>query len=203
MMRSTAAAVTAVVLASLLAGCGKDRVAYSGFLNDYTNFRQIEQNTLFYRDTGAELSRYDKFIIDPVIVHFAPNAEGTAIDPATLAEAVRYFEQVLKETLEEHGHEVVTTPGRDTIRIRTAITDIKLTKGEWNILPQTKLLGIGLGGASMEAEAIDTQTGRRVLAIVVTSTGGALDAEGFGSLDDVKQVMRAWVDDLIKRLRAA
>jgi hypothetical protein len=203
MTRSTAAAVAAVVLASLLAGCGKDKVAQSGFLNDYSNFRQIEQNTLFYRDAAAQLSRYDKFIIDPIIVLFAPNAEGTAIDPATLYEAVGYFEQILKETLEEHGHEVVTTPGRDTIRIRTAITDIKLTKGEWNILPQTKLLGLGLGGASMEAEAIDTQTGRRVMAIIVTSTGEALDAEGFGSLDDAKQVMRAWVDDLIKRLRAA
>ncbi len=202
MMRSTAT-VAAAVLASLLAGCGKDKVAHSGFLNDYSNFRQIEQDTLFYRDTAAQLSRYDKFIIDPISVHFAPNAEGTAIDPATLAEAMRYFEQVLKETLEKHGHEVVTTPGRNTIRIRTAITDIKLTKGEWNILPQTKLLGIGLGGASMEAEAVDTQTGRRVLAIVVTSTGGGLDVEGFSSLDDVKEVMRAWVDDLIKRLRAA
>jgi hypothetical protein len=41
------------------------------------------------------------------------------------------------------------------------------------------------------------------MAIIVTSTGEALDAEGFGSLDDAKQVMRAWVDDLIKRLRAA
>ena len=31
-----------------------------------------------------KLKQYKKFIIDPVIVHFAPNAKGTTINPSDL-----------------------------------------------------------------------------------------------------------------------
>ncbi len=47
-----------------------------------------------------------------------------------------------------------------------AITEIKKTKVVFNIEPRMKMLGLGLSGASMEAEAVDSVTSERILAVV-------------------------------------
>ncbi len=73
-----------------------------------------------------------------------------------------------------------------------------------NIHPATKLSGVGLGGASMEAEAIDSVSGRRVFAVVDTRQGSrfALTA-GLSELGHAKQVITHWVERFVKRVDEA
>jgi hypothetical protein len=89
------------------------------------------------------------------------------------------------------------------LRLRVAITEIKKTIGVLNIHPATKLTGAGLGGASFEGEALDSQTGERVLAIVDSRPGNVLSLEGLGEFDHAKQVMRFWVERFVKTMDEA
>ncbi len=64
-----------------------------------------------------------------------------------------------------------------------------------------KLSGVGLGGASMEAEAIDSQSGERVLAVIDSQMGNRLSiVPGLDPLGHAKQVIRRWVKRFVKRM---
>jgi hypothetical protein len=136
-------------------------------------------------------------------VHFAPNAKGTALDPAKLKKLSDYaYDEVAKALSERYT--VVTAPGPGVLRLRTALTDIKKTTPALNIHPATKLSGLGLGGASMEAEALDSQTGERVFAVVDTRQGDRLAiAAGLDPLGHAKQVIRHWIERFVKRVDKA
>ena len=129
-------------------------------------------------------------MVDPIMVHFAPNAKGIAVDPFKVQQVADYFHRELWQALSIR-YQVVDTPGPGVLRLRTAITDTKTTVPIMNIHPGTKLLGLGLGGASMEGEAVDSQTGERVLAVVDSRRGGRLTIEeGMYELDHAKYVMQ-------------
>ena len=191
-----------LLLLMIPSGCGKSQSSYSGFLGDYAQLEPTAQDTLFYRTPRRSLAQYDKFILEPIIVHFAPSAEGTSIDPEKLNELTEYFSEELVAGLSQQ-YQQVTTPGPRVLRLRVAVTDVKRSTGALNVLPQIKLLGVGLGGASMEAEALDSQTGQRVMAVVQSQSGTRLSLEGLGEFDHAKQVMRMWVDQFVKRVEEA
>ncbi len=73
-----------------------------------------------------------------------------------------------------------------------------------NIHPATKLSGIGLGGASMEAEALDSQTGERVFAVVDTREGNRLSiGAGLSELGHAQQVIKHWIERFVNRVDRA
>lgn len=196
-----------VLLAAVLltVGCaGKKTAEFSGFLSDYsllTANPELE-GAITWEDPSADLGKYNKFQVDEVLVHFAPNAEGSSIDPDTIKEISDYMENQLVAALSKN-YQVVNAPGPGVLRIRVAITDIKLSKPAWNIHPGSKLAGAGLGGASMEAEAIDTQTGKRVAAIVDSRPARRASFKGYRKLDHPKEVIDFWINRFMKRLDEA
>jgi hypothetical protein len=188
---------------ALLAACGAGAVKQSGFL---TNYAQLQPDTtiegaLAYR--APNLYSYRKFMLDPVVVHFASKAEGTAIDPGKVKELTDYFNDQLVKALSQN-YQVVNKAGSGVLRLRIAITKIVETTPLLNIHPAMKLTGAGLGGASMEAEAIDAVTNKRVAAIVETASGSRLSiGAGLSTLGHAKQVIDGWVERFVKRLDAA
>ena len=184
---------------------------YSGFLGDYSKLKKSRklEGAMSYENPSKSLKEYDKFIIDPVVVHFAPNAKGIGIDPSKVQQVAAYFHRELWQALSIR-YQVVNTPGPGVLRLRAAITDIKTTVPIMNIHPGTKLLGqligLGLGGASMEAEAVDSQTGERVLAVVDSRKGGFNPLPSTAMIDDVahaKEVMRHWAKRFVGRVDKA
>jgi len=195
----------AVACPTLLTGCQTHKAAHSGFLKDYSMLRPSPEveDALFYQNPAKSLKNYNKFMIDPILVHFAPNAKGTALDPAKLVVLTDYAFEQLTEALSKR-YAVVRAPGPGVLHLRAALTDIKKTIPALNIHPATKLSGIGLGGASMEAEALDSQTGERVMAVVDTRLGNRFTiAAGLDSLGHAKQVLRHWAQRFVKRLDEA
>jgi hypothetical protein len=156
-----------------------------------------------YKHPTSGLRDYDKFMIDPVIVHFAPNAKGTAIDPSKVKQLTDYAAAELHKSLSAR-YQVVSASGPGVLRLRLALTDIKKTTPAMSIHPATKLSGVGLGGASMEAEAIDSKTGERVLAVVDTRVGDRFAVSaGLDPLGHAKQVIRRWAERFLKRIDKA
>jgi hypothetical protein len=206
MVLSVPCMVVLVAMSSgLLTGCQAHKAAYSGFLGDYSKLRPSPEveDALYFQNPGKSLKDYDKFMIDPVLVHFAPNAKGTVLDPAKLKKLTDYaYDEAAKALSERYA--VVNAPGPGVLRLRAALTDIKKTKPAMNIHPATKLSGIGLGGASMEAEALDSQTGERVFAVVDTRQGNRLAiGAGLSQLGHAEQVIKHWIERFVSRVDKA
>ena len=168
-MRIRTFAAAAVV--TFLAGCAAT-VSQSGFLRDYSQLKPVAvvDGAMSAGDRGAIFRNYDRFIIDPVIVHFAPDAKGTAINPKEISELVEYFDSRARKAFADKNI-LAARPGPRVARIRVAMTDIKEAIPVLNIHPATKLSGLGLGGATMEAEVLDSLTNRRIFAILDTQKG--------------------------------
>ena len=180
---------------------------YSGFLGDYSKLKKSRKlkGAMSYENPSKSLKEYDKFIIDPVVVHFAPNAKGIGVDPLKVKQVADYLHREMWQALSIR-YQVVNTPGPGVLRLRAAITDIKTTVPIMNIHPGTKLLGqligLGLGGASMEVE----QTGERVLAVVDSRKAGFKPLPSRAAIDTVahaKEVMRYWVKRFVGRVDKA
>jgi Protein of unknown function (DUF3313) len=194
----------AVGLVVVLAGCAQTQ--QSGFLQDYSQLQPSPDvnAAMVYVNPARPLKDYNKFIIDPVVIHFAPEAKGAGIEPDTLKELTDHFRAEVVQALTKSGYQVVTAPDAGVMRIRVAITDISKTVPVANIHPAMKMSGIGLGGASMEAEGLDAQTQQRVFAVVDSQSGSRLGfVSGFQIYTHAKEVMTGWAERLVQRLDEA
>lgn len=194
-----------VLTCGVMVGCQQEKTLYSGFLSDYSRLKpnpEVE-GALYFQAPGASLAHYDKFIIDPIRIHFAPNAKGVSIDPVELSELAQFAWNHMVTALSKR-YQVVDHPGPGVLRIRAAITDIKKTQPLLNIHPGTKLAGMGLGGASVESEATDTMTNQIVIAVVDMREGNRLSiAEGLHEMGHPKQVIEHWIKRFVRRLDEA
>jgi hypothetical protein len=192
-----------IAATGLLAACAGETTKQSGFLQNYSQLKpdaKIE-GASSYR--ASNLYSYRKFILDPIVVHFAPKAEGAAIEPDKLKELTDYFYNNAIKALSKN-YQIVKEPGPGVARLRVAITNIEETNPLLNIHPGTKFTGAGLGGASMEAEAVDSTTNKRLAAIVETARGSrASIGAGLSRLGHAKQVIDGWIERFVKRLDEA
>jgi len=208
-MRKMTIRSTTVVCALLgigLSGCAAKEQKYAGFLGDYSRLSPDKQadNALTYFSPDHDLGKYDKFMIDPILVHFAPHAKGTSVDAGKLDELVDYFDAELRKALTENKYQVVQKKGPGVVRLRIALTDVRKTTAALNVHPATKLSGMGTGGAAMEAEMIDSRSGQRIAALVDARQGNRMSlGAGFKETGHAHQVVDHWIKRLMTRLNKA
>ena len=191
--------VLGVVLAVGLTGCGL-QAQKSGFLGDYSQLKPSEKSegTMVYWNPAKPLKNYNSFIIEPVVVHFAPDAKGGGIDPETLNELAVYFHDQVVQGLTKSGYTVVKQPAAGVLKVRAAITQIDKTVPVANIHPAMKMTGLGLGGASMEAEGTDSKSNDRVFAVTDSRKGSRLDITGgLQWYGNAKGVMQEWAERFV------
>ena len=184
----------------IIGGCGPKKVASTGFLSDYSRLEPHSSTSLRYVDRGA-LGTYSSFIVDPVAARIYGEAKGK-ISAEDLQDIISYMHAAIVRELSDR-YTIAYRPGPGVARIRVAITDLKKSNPVLNTIPQTKLAGVGLGGASMEAELSDSQTGRQIAAAVESQLGERLSMAGITTWGDAKQVMDNWAKRLKKRLDEA
>ncbi len=202
-----AVVLMSISVVSAVAGCASQKVGHSGFLQNYAQLKPDPQvdGALRYLNPKKNLKQYDKFIIDPIAVYFARREKrsGAGIDPAKLKILTDYFYVELHNALSKN-YKVVGAPGRGVMLLRIAITDVEESEPLLNIHPAMKMSGAGLGGASMEAEGVDSNTGERIGAIVETRSGNRMSiTAGLSRLGHAKQVIRYWVERFLKNLDKA
>jgi hypothetical protein len=71
------------------------------------------------------------------------------------------------------------------------------------VLPQASLLGVGVGGAAMEAEIVDAVTGKQVAAVVESKQGSRVPFSNLGEWGTAKGVMDSWAKRFKERLEEA
>jgi len=162
---------------------------------------QADGSDLRYVDK-ARLATYRSFIIEPVTVHFHDKAKGKDADPDDVRRLCYYLGDAITKSLSS-GYRIVSKPGPGVARVRVAITDIKHDTAALNVLPQTRMMGLGLGGASMEAEVVDSRSGKQLGAAILTDSGKRISLEGFAKWSSAEGVMDRWADELRKRLDEA
>ncbi|MFA5355928.1 MAG: DUF3313 domain-containing protein [Candidatus Omnitrophota bacterium] len=186
----------------LIGGCSTMKTPKSGFLEDYSEFQvdPKDKSLLWYEKKGVDWKRFKKLMIDPVVVYFHPDALNRAIQPEELEKLTGYFrETVINEVKDEYP--VTDTPGADVLRIRTAITDVIPVKPVTNILSVAAIgIPLDMGGAAIEAEFLDSETGERLGAVVDMKLGTPLDFSGLTSLGHTKTAFRQWAKQLKQAL---
>lgn len=201
--------MTNVVLAAVIgifafSGCGSVEQSRTGFLSDYSRLREVSNENYRYVDERA-VDKYSSFIVDEVKVHFFTGASAVKaksegkVTAQDLKDLTNYFHSAIVKAISDSGRKVVYQTGPGVARIRVALTDIKETSA-LNVLPQASLLGAGIGGAAMEAEVIDSVTGKQIGAVVEVRKGSRVPFSNLGDWGTAKGVMDHWANQLKERL---
>ncbi len=196
--------IVCLLSAITLCGCEANRIAKTGFISDYTRLEAQSDTSYQYLPDDSVLSKYDKFIVEPVKVYFHEGSEAKKekISRDDVSKMKRYMEHAISKVIWSH-YEVVQNPGPNVAILRTAITDLKKSEILQNVMPPTKLIGTGLGGVSLEAELIDSVTGKQIGAIIESQIGDRLSFDGLNEWGDAKNIMDDWATRLQNRLDRA
>jgi len=151
----------------------------------------------------VDWKRYKRLMVDPVAVCLHPEAPERIIQPEELARLTAYFRRAVIEAVQD-TYPVVETPGEDVLRIRAAITDVIPANAALNVVTTLGvMLPLDMGGASMEAELLDSLSGEVLGAVVDTKRGTPLDViGGFTRWGHAKSALRGWARELRKTLDA-
>jgi len=165
------------IVAFSLTGCAAKEMKFteSGFLNDYSDLVEDEglKGMHVYRNPDVDIGeRYSKILIAPVQFKLDPAAEEyDEMKHEDQKKISEYFHEKLVEGLVK-DYEIVDGPGEGVILLRAAITDVMPNKVYLNLHWSTMLIGGGgIGGASLEAEMVDSLTNERLLSFVDAKKG--------------------------------
>ena len=184
-------------------GCTAQRAKKTGYLSDYSKLEAQSDVSFRYLAPGNLLRDYSNFIIDPVVIHFHARSEAEGkLKENEISDLKNYMHNALVTAIEAR-YEIVYRPGPGTARVRVAITDLKKSGIIQNILPIGKAVGSGLGGASLEAELLDSQTGTQIAALVESQLGNRLSLDGYSTWGDAKAIMNDWAKRFRKRIDEA
>lgn len=161
-----------VVIAGL-AACANLSPTESGFLDDYSALRPSKANPRdpSYRKPGLAAETYTSFLLDPVV--YQPAAVLTAeTDTATIDELLADYRAKLEGAFATRFTKV-TEPGPGVLRIRAAVTGLERANPVLNgVTMAIILVPVTAGGASTEAEVLDSVTGERLVALQGFNNGG-------------------------------
>ena len=194
MKRSYLLMLSAMGAMALFCGCQSTQssqgAASTGFLSDYSQLEPAVGGSLRYTNPKYELRDYAKFIVEPVELFFDEQTKAEVGHWDELERLRAHMHRTVITTLEPRYAAVGTKPGAGTARIRIALTGVKKGKP------------FAMGGASMEAELLDSQTGDQIAALIETQqvrkAYGALSAWA-----DAKAAMDDWARRLYDRLEEA
>ncbi len=150
----------ATALLASLAACGTVMpTSQSGFLSDYTALKTMPDAS------SAKRTALDP--IDPAQVTIAPIVWRAKTTPDISTDERDVLMEVLRSALVQRLKAMPTVPHGRPATLRAAITSIETVSPSLNTVATVLLLGpLDRGGAAVEVEAIDPQTGRQLAALV-------------------------------------
>ena len=179
----------------------------SGFLADYSMLApdpEEKESRLFYKNPDYAFADVSGLKLAPLVFVLYPTGEPEEIDQkraAKMAELAKTFDTVMREEFEKAGASFVDEPGPGILDCRLAITNLGRTKTPMRVLPQARLMGAGRGGAAMEGECVDGESGEIVWQVVKWDKGAR--KSGVSSWAGAESAIRSWARQLAARLKAA
>lgn len=192
------------IVALVLAGCRSDQPApLTGFLSDYSRLEPIEDG-LRYLPGDGRLGEYDRFLLEPVRLRLHEDAEADAAHAAELAALKAHMTSAIADAL-RGAYRFTDEPGPGVARVRIALTDV-MTSPARQLLPGWRLRDPRSdepGGASMEAEILDSLTGEQIAALVETQRGEQVPLANLTRWSGARAAMRDWAERFRQRLDEA
>jgi hypothetical protein len=127
-----------------------DDFTRSGFLGNpsvYDLLKKVSGDDLaVYRwvKPGVDPTKYSKFMVDSVIFFLADKADYKGIEPQEMKDLCDEFNKQLAAALKAKNLEMVSEPGPDVLRIRTAITNVQPSRPGASAIPSIIPIGIGV-----------------------------------------------------------
>ncbi len=200
-MKTKAIAVS-VLAAVLVCGCGSPKVKPVGFLSDYSKLVRESDTSMRYVDDKAAVG-YTAFIVDPVQTRFYSSSDAAKgkLTEEQIRDLTNYMHAKIVQAVEGAGLTVAYQPGPNVARVRVALTNIEKTDAI-NMIPQASVLGAGVGKASMEAEIVDSVSGKQIAASLQSGMGSRVPFTNLGDWTAAKGVMDHWAKNFQKKLEA-
>ena len=106
-MKSVKLAVCLLTLSLMVAmllemGCSHHKIRFSGFLDDYSQLAPQEggQPDFLYRKPGVDLGRYNKVMIDDVVIWYSPQSDYHGVHASDLQRLIASFKWSLHKALQ-------------------------------------------------------------------------------------------------------
>ena len=196
------------IMAGLLAGiygCVSP-AEKTDYLSDYSKLETVSKSSYRYNDNLIN-SNYKGFILDPVEVHFQPDSKAAAAESKgeltkqDVNDLTIYFYSAIIDAVNDSGYKIVYRTGTGIARIRVAITDLRKTNIVFAAVPTARVVtGIGVGGAGIESEILDSVSGKQIAASVETKEGSRIPFTGLSDWGGAKYAMDNWVNQFRKQL---
>ena len=186
-------------------GCATKEVKLTetGFLSSYSDLEADtdSQGMYVYKNPGVKIAeRYPKILIAPVQFKLDPTLKENEITDEDREKLAKYFYEQLEEGLAEN-HIITDTPGDDVLLFRVAVTGVLPNKVYLNLHWSTTLIGAGIGGASLEAELVDSLTSERMISFVDARKGKRLNyTKGLTKWGHTKEVLGIWAGIMVTNL---
>lgn len=174
----------------VLAACRATAPTPNHFLSDYSRLEKVSSSSLRYLDR-ERLADYSKFYVLPVEVYYHDRARRTA-DWETLNELKKFTHQAIREAISDR-YEMVVRDGPGVARVRVALTEVTPS------YPVARLFGAA-GGASLEAEIVDSVTGEQIGALVEAQKGTTMSMDSFSRYGGARGVVLDWAARFRARL---
>lgn len=210
--------VTGLAASLLLSGCAStgtsgsaDGPARSGFLSDYSKLQPVDgrEGTERYINRAINVRSVNQLYLDPVEV--LVNVEGAykGVQPATLTRIADSLKQALVSEATKAGYRIVTAPGPDVLRIRTAITGLQPVSpdlGVTDFIPVKAIFNAGRAAAgaaprtaemSAEMELLDGSGQQVGIAVVSRKADKNLAQKDTITWNDLTPIVNAWAKQFV------
>lgn len=209
------AAVSAGILALLLLGTEATVLAAPDTWDNLTKVKSKRLDNV-YLLPGADFRQFNKVMLDLTEVAFAKNwrrdynrstSTGDQITERELQEMIEEARtgarDVFAEALTEGGYVVVTEPGPDVLRLRTAVIDISVVAPEPMTAGRSRVYSSEAGDATLVVEVRDSETGailgRAVDQRIVDGTSFQRRTS-VSNRSDFRQLVRRWAKATVQGL---
>ena len=167
---------------------------------------------LYKRDNAPNLSNYNKFIIDPIVVNYNKGM-AQKIRDEDINRVQEYFSRKMTDELTKGGYQVVTKPQRQTMRISLVVSNIKAGGGgSANIAVMASSAAIGLPGVlAVNVGEVTVEAGfresitNRIDAVVVERSAGSrfFKSKPWSTWADVEGTFDNWAEGIREALDKA
>ncbi len=171
----------------------------TGFIQEDIDLQPVprDKSMLWWEHPDFSWQTYTRVMLDPVQVRIEPTRVGKNVK---LEEVQDLANELHRKVAAELAPEfpVADQPDADVLRIRAAITDIDPANPALNAVTTLALfVPMDMGSVAIEAEFIDSATGRPMAALADRKSGTPLQiASGFKRYGHVHRAFERWAKDL-------
>ena len=189
----------------------------TGFLGDYSQLKEGGEGRalLVYIDPAADVKSYTRILMEPVKLYASQENSMSNVSPDDRKKLLNYADAAIREQLAKN-YVFVREPGPGVMRLRVALTEADSSYVVLDTISTVLPIGLALAGlqtaatgscsfvgsAGVEAELLDSQTGKRLMAAVDRRVGGKVTGQGdkFDEWRTVKNAIDFWAQKLQTRL---